>query len=61
MNTIRIQLDLPAPPHRTPFVRHPDNHHTQRLYQNARFTPLPDPGPRFSIKIKGKEFITHPR
>jgi len=39
---------------------HPDNHHAQRLYQNAGFIPLPERGPRFSVKIEGKEFITNP-
>ena len=31
---------------------HPDNHSAQQLYLNARFSPLPDRGPRFSIKIE---------
>ncbi|WP_428543800.1 N-acetyltransferase family protein [Profundibacter sp.] len=37
---------------------HPDNHPAQRLYQAAGFTPLPDRGPRFSIRLKGQESPT---
>ena len=37
---------------------HPDNRPAQRLYQAAGFTPLPDRGPRFSIRLTGQESPT---
>ena len=37
---------------------HPDNHPAQRLYQAAGFTPLPDRGPRYSIRLTDQESPT---